>query len=157
VNTQEDRNHMTAIVLPDIDKSTVDELMRRIPDVREIDLSALKKLDLKKVDVPKLANVGKSADETIDRLLGRSRAPVWPWVAAGIGLVAVIGAVAAYLTWWRRPGWESNDTWTTPSPPPAPSGSTPFTETQADVSDSGQGLTAAESSLASTTYPNEEA
>ena len=51
---------MTAIVLPDIDKSTVEELMKRIPDVREIDLSSLKKLDLKKLDVPRLENAGKS-------------------------------------------------------------------------------------------------
>jgi len=143
---------MTAIVLPDIDKSTVDELMKRIPDVREIDLSSLKKLDLKKLDVPRLESAGKSADEAIDRLLGRSRAPVWPWVAAGIGLVAIVGAVAAIFTWMRRPSWEASEPWTTPTT----NETTPFSEPQPDVTGGSQGLTAAESSLSSTGYQSEE-
>ena len=152
---------MTAIVLPDIDKSTVDELMKRIPDVREIDLSSLKKLDLKKLDVPRLESAGKSADEAIDRLLGRSRAPVWPWVAAGIGLVAIVGAVAAIFTWMRRPSWESSEPWTTPSPTTGET--TPFSEPETDLTGGSQGLTggsqgltAAESSLSSTGYQTEE-
>ena len=53
-------------------------------------------------DLPRLEVVGRTADNTIDRLLGRSRAPVWPWIATGVGLIAVIGAVAVYL-WTRRP------------------------------------------------------
>src|SRR5829696_1202967 len=97
---------MTAIVLPDLDKATIDELRKKLPDLREIELPAL----------PKMEQVGKTADQTIDRLLGRSRAPVWPWVAAGIGLVALVGAVAAYFAWMRRPSWESSEPWTTPSP-----------------------------------------
>ena len=145
---------MTAIVLPDIDKSTVEELMKRIPDVREIDLSALKKLDLKKIDVPRLENAGKNADEAIDRLLGRSRAPVWPWVAAGIGLVAIVGAAAAFFTWLRRPGFDTSEPWSTPTTPDEP---TPFTDDHTDLTGGSQGLTAVESSLSSTTYPNEEA
>ncbi|HUQ43278.1 MAG TPA: hypothetical protein VM451_02540 [Candidatus Limnocylindria bacterium] len=145
---------MTAIVLPNIDKATVEDLMKRIPDVREIDLSALKKLDLKKIDVPRLENAGKSADDAIDRLLGRSRAPVWPWVAAGIGLVAIVGAAAAFLTWLRRPTFDSSEPWTTPSA--TPEESTPFTDVQSDLGEPGHGLTAAETSLTSS-YPNEEA
>jgi hypothetical protein len=128
---------MTAIVLPDIDKATIDDLRKKLPDLREIELPNL----------PKMDQVSKTADETIDRLLGRKRAPVWPWIAAGIGLVAVIGAVAAYFAWWRRPEWEST--------------SEPFTAstTEDDVPVSmqpspseGTGLTAAESSLTSSTY-----
>ena len=92
---------MTAIVLPDIDKATIDELRKKLPDLREIELPTMKEVKETAKDV------GKTADETIDRLLGRSKAPVWPWVAAGIGLVAVLGAVAAYIAWWRRPAWET--------------------------------------------------
>jgi len=85
---------MSAFVLPSLDQHTIDELRKRIPDMSEIDLP-----DLQKVG----KDVGKSADEAIDRLLGRSRMPVWPWVAAGIGLVAVVGAFAAWFTWLRKP------------------------------------------------------
>jgi hypothetical protein len=51
--------------------------------------------------------MSKTADATIDRLLGRSRAPVWPWIAAGVGLVALAGIVAAWFAWFRRPTWEA--------------------------------------------------
>jgi hypothetical protein len=84
---------MKNTVLPDLDRETIERLKQRFPD-------------LSNVDLPKMENVGKTADETIDRLLGRSRAPIWPWVAAVLGLVAVLGTVAAYLTWLRRPPME---------------------------------------------------
>jgi hypothetical protein len=145
---------MTAIVLPDVDRKTMDELRKRIPNLSEIDLSSLPKVEL-----PTMKEVSKTADQTIDRLLGRSRAPVWPWVAAGIGLVAVIGAIAAYFAWMRKPSWDaSDDAWsaTTGAPSMDDSGSIE-TEDLASSSLTGQGLSAAESSLASTTYPAEEA
>jgi hypothetical protein len=135
---------MTAIVLPDIDRSTIDELKKKIPNLAEIELPQM----------PSIEKVGKTADETIDRLLGRQKAPVWPWVAAGIGLVAVIGALAAYFAWFRRPTWEASDTWsTTPTAEPLSSATDDLTDRPA----TGAGLTAAESSLASTSYPGEEA
>lgn len=94
---------MTAIVLPDIDRSTLEELKKRIPDLSEIELPNLPS----RKEVSRAAkDVGKTADQTIDRLLGRSRAPVWPWIAAGIGLVAIAGIVAAWFAWFRRPAWE---------------------------------------------------
>ena len=131
---------MTAIVLPDIDKATVDELLKRLPDLREIELPNL----------PKMKDVSKTADDTIDRLLGRSRAPVWPWIAAGIAIVGVIGAVAAYITWWRRPTWETpNEPWaasTTSDEVSVPASST-------DDEIQGTGMTAVESSLSSTYEP----
>jgi hypothetical protein len=136
---------MTAIVLPDIDKATIDELRKKLPDLREIELP----------DMPKMKDVGKTAEDTIDRLLGRSKAPVWPWVAAGIGLVALVGAVAAYFAWWRRPSWD------TPSEPWAASTTTEDTTPATDLKSTGYdtagtGLTAAESSLSSTTYNPQE-
>jgi hypothetical protein len=132
---------MTAIVLPDVDRSTVDELRKKIPNLAEIEL-------------PSIEKVGKNADQAIDRLLGRSRSPVWPWIAAGIGLVAVVGAVAAYLAWFRRPTWETpSDTWTTtPSTEPGAMATDDLTDRPA----AGSGLTAAETSLSSNPYPVEE-
>ena len=86
---------MTAFVLPNLDQSTIDELRKRIPDMSEFDIPSLEKVG---------KDVGKTADMALDRLLGRSRMPVWPWVAASIALVAIIGAFAAWFTWFRRPG-----------------------------------------------------
>ena len=147
---------MTAIVLPDIDKATIDELRKKLPDLREIELPEL----LKMKDVGKTAkDVSKSAEETIDRLLGRSKAPVWPWVAAGIGLVALVGAVAAYFAWWRRPSWDTaSEPWaaSTTGDTDVPT-STPTSELQStDYETAGTGLTAAESSLSSTSYNPQE-
>lgn len=145
---------MTAIVLPDVDRKTIDELRKRIPNLSEIDLPSLPRMEL-----PTMKAVSKSADQTLDRLLGRSKAPVWPWVAAGIGLVAVIAAIAAYFAWMRRPAWESSgDTW---SPTSADTSTDNVESLDSDDLTSGsvrgQGLSAAESSLASTSYPSEEA
>ncbi|HEX3264940.1 MAG TPA: hypothetical protein VHR16_04675 [Candidatus Limnocylindrales bacterium] len=130
---------MTAIVLPDIDKATIDDLVKKIPDLREIELPNL----------PKMKDVSKTADDTIDRLLGRSRAPVWPWIAAGIAIVGVIGAVAAYVTWWRRPSWETpSETWSTSTP----TEETYVPEQTTPDSTESTGLTAAEASLTSSSY-----
>ena len=107
---------MTAIVLPDIDRSTIDELKKRIPDLSEFELSLPSRKDVDRAakEVGKTAkDVGRTADETIDRLLGRKRAPVWPWVAAGIGLVAIAGVIAAWFAWFRRPAWSAPEPWTT--------------------------------------------
>ena len=136
---------MTAIVLPDIDRSTIEELKKKIPNLSEIELPQM----------PSIEKVGKSADETIDRLLGRQKAPVWPWIAAGIGLVAVIGALAAYFAWFRRPTWEASDTWSTT--PKTPDTMTPASDDLIDRPATGAGLSAAESSLTSSPYPGEEA
>jgi hypothetical protein len=137
---------MTAIVLPDIDRSTIEDLRKRIPDLSEIELPSL----------PSIEHVGRTADDTIDRLLGRKRAPVWPWIAAGIGLVAVVGAVAAYFAWFRRPTWESSrDAWTT-TPASTDAGAPMSTDELTDKPVAGTGLSAAETSLASNPYPIEE-
>jgi hypothetical protein len=89
---------MTAIVLPDIDRSTLEELKNKMPS-----------LDLSEIELPRIEKMGREADKAIDRLLGREKSPVWPWVAAGIGLVTLIGVGAALLTWSRRTAWPTND------------------------------------------------
>lgn len=90
---------MTAFVLPNLDQSTIDELRKRIPDMSEFDMP--------KFDVPKLEkvgkDVGKTADQALDKLLGRNKMPIWPWVAGSLALAAIVGAVAAWFTWFRRP------------------------------------------------------
>jgi hypothetical protein len=163
---------MTAIVLPDIDKSTIEELRKRIPDLKEIELPNL----------PSMKKVSKTTDQTIDRLLGRSRAPLWPWIAAGIGLVAVLGVVAAWFAWFRRPTWQtkpepwSESTEASAYPTAMSNDSSALGGTTDDLgmkpvmddkrtpvasttkpSRGGTGLTEAESSLGSTPYPIEEA
>jgi hypothetical protein len=146
---------MNAIVLPDIDKTTIDELRKRMPNLSTIELP--------KMELPKMDKVSKTADQTIDRLLGRKKAPVWPWIAAGIGLVAVIGAVAAYFAFWRRPSWDTpSEPWSAPAGDTLGSTGTGSTSMGDDSSTferstGGQGLTAAESSLSSTNpYSTEE-
>jgi hypothetical protein len=134
---------MTAIVLPDIDKATIEELRKKLPDLREIELPSMKEVSKTAKDVT------HTAEETIDKLLGRSKAPVWPWVALGLGVVAVIGAIAAYFTWWKRPTWETPaEPWAASTTDDDLSVSTEPTEFTSD----GTGLTAAESSLTSSSY-----
>ena len=131
---------MTAFVLPEIDRSTVDELRKKFPNLSEIEL-------------PKMEHVGKSADEAVDRLLGRQKSSAWPWVAAGIGLVAVIGAIAAYFAWFRRPTWDSTESgWTADNTTPEADalGSDPMLD-----SNRAAGTTATE--YDPTRYPVEEA
>ena len=127
---------MTAFTLPEIDRSTLDELKKRFPSLSEVEL-------------PKMENVGKSADEAVDRLLGRSKAPVWPWIATGIGLVAVIGAVAAYFAWFRRPTWQSTTDWSADNAIATPEGSFE-SEATADSTLGNRGLGSATSELDAT-------
>ena len=89
---------MTAIVLPDIDRSTLEDLKQRMPSLR-----------LSEIEIPSMEKAGRDADRAIDRMMGRSRTSAWTWVAAGIGITAVIGiAAAALMTWMRRPSWSTN-------------------------------------------------
>ena len=94
--------------------TSVAELKNRLPDMP----------DLSEIDLPRLEQVGRtagrSADESIDRLLGRSRNPIWPWIAAGLGLAVVIGVIAAYMAWLRRPPVETSTAERGWTPAPAP-------------------------------------
>lgn len=85
------------------------------------DLARLKDYvpDLSELEVPKLEHVGRAADDTIDRLLGRSRTTVWPWVATSLGLVLLVGVIAAAFMWMRR--WSTEpEPEMTPAPQTSP-------------------------------------
>lgn len=107
--------------------TAVTELKHRMPDLG----------DLADIDLPRMERVGRdagrSADEAIDKLLGKSRNPIWPWIAAVLGLAAVVGVIAAYMAWMRRPPVEPSTPeprWT-PAPKPEDSWSpesTPVSE-----------------------------
>ena len=103
---------MTAFVLPNLDQSTIDELRKRIPDMSEFDIPSIEKVG---------KDVGKTADQALDRLLGRSKMPVWPWVAGSIALAAILGGLVAWFTWFRRPsaldtvGDDDMGTWQAPT------------------------------------------
>ena len=81
---------MTAIVLPDIDRSTLAELRERMPSLR-----------LSEIELPSMERAGRSADRAIDRLLGRSHSSGWPRLALGVGLVALVSAAIWFLSWSR--------------------------------------------------------
>ena len=151
---------MTAIVLPDIDKKTLEQLRKHMPtlsaiEIPSFEMPSMPSVDLPSIDLPSMQEAGRKADQTLDRLLGRSKAPVWPWVAAGVFVVALIGTIAAVFTWNRRASWtRQTDPW-------AEDG-TIRTSVDADLSEvpdlsgttmtdpeMGSGLTAAESSLIS--------
>jgi hypothetical protein len=87
---------MTAIVLPDLDRSTIEDLKTRMPT-----------LHLADIELPSMENAGRQADRAIDRILGRSKPSAWPWLAAALGIAAIVGTAAALLTWTRRPSWSS--------------------------------------------------
>jgi hypothetical protein len=95
---------MATIVLPDVDRSTIDELRKHLPNLAE-------------VEIPKMEDLGRQADETIDRLRGRSRTPSWPWwawIATALGVMAIVGGIAYLMTWRRSSSWSASttDPWT---------------------------------------------
>ena len=88
---------MTATALP-VDRATIENLRKKVPDLSEVELPSM----------PSIQDVGKSADEAVQRLLGRRRRPIWPWIAAGLVVTALVGIAAAYVAWFRRPAWGAN-------------------------------------------------
>ncbi|HEV2005981.1 MAG TPA: hypothetical protein VGQ85_05135 [Candidatus Limnocylindrales bacterium] len=152
---------MTAIVLPDIDGKTLEQLRKYLPSLSAIEIPSFEMPSMPSVDLPSMKDAGRKADQTLDRLLGRSKAPVWPWVAAGVFVVALVGTIAAIFTWNRRASWaRQTDPWaedgavrtsvdSDPSGVPDLSGMT-----MADP-DIGTGLTAAEASLSSGSFEDQ--
>ena len=79
--------------------TAVAELKNRLTD--QLGLSGLLEIELPRLEQVGRA-AGRSADESIDRLLGKSRSPIWPWIAAAVSLVVIGGMVALYVAWFRR-------------------------------------------------------
>jgi hypothetical protein len=134
---------MATIALPELDRSTIDAIRKRFAE-------------MDRPSRPRMERVGKQADKQLDKLLGQpQRGPGWPWIAAGVSLVAVVGLIAAYFMWLRRPSWESSvDPWTGPTS--LDTENLAGADDAVDIPSMGQGRTAAESSLASP-YSSEEA
>ena len=126
---------MVAIALPDVDRRKLERIRDR--------LTPLTALDLSEIELPGLERVGRRAERTVDRLTGRSRTSIWPRLALGLGLLAVIGLAVVVFGSSRRSarGTTTDDGVADPL------------EAEAQ---SGGGLTAAETSLMSTD-PAEEA
>lgn len=95
---------MTAVALPDIDRSTLEDLRDRMPSLK-----------LSEIELPSMEQAGRQADRAVDRLLGRSRPSIWPWIAIGIGIVAIAGTTIALVSWFRRPSWPVPATGSSPN------------------------------------------
>lgn len=111
---------MKNTVLPDLDRDTIERLKQRFPDLSGIEL-------------PKMEEVGRTADQTIDKLLGRSKSPVWPWVALVVAVMSVVGAIAGYVMWMRQPMSASKDSAATTDSTYSSSTETSFTSSPTDV------------------------
>src|SRR5260221_4344249 len=89
---------MAAIAMPDVDRRTLERIRDR--------LTPLTAMDLSEIDLPGLDQVGRQAERARDRLTGRSRRSIWPRLAIGLGLLALVGlAVAIFGSNPRRP-WD---------------------------------------------------
>ena len=67
--------------------------------------------DLPRMSMPRLEEVGRQADATVDRLRGRPARPSWLRPLLVIGLIGIASAFAAMaMSWTRsRPGRWTND------------------------------------------------
>jgi hypothetical protein len=67
--------------------------------------------DLPRMTMPRLEEVGRQADATVDRLRGRPARPSWLRPLLVVGVIGVVVAIAAMaLSWTRgRPGRWTND------------------------------------------------
>ena len=119
--------------------------LARLRDQMKDQMADLSKMDLSRVELPKLEGVGRTADETIDRLLGRSRPRAWPWVAASVGLVAVIGTIAAAFMWLRRPSMMTSSTSPVSTPETSAFTEEPLVGDSSSRDDFGQTTTATDS------------
>lgn len=152
---------MAAIALPDVDRRKLERVLDR--------LTPLTALDLSDIELPGLEHVGRRAQRAFDRATGRSRTSIWPRLALGVGLLALVGLAVFVLGSSRRGMWGSSvsdetDEMDLAGPdrpfdePPAdlaaitvnaPAGSSRMEASEPDAARSETGLTAAEASLTS--------
>jgi len=90
-------NGMTASALRSV--PTVDDIRDRIGD-------------LPRMTLPRLEEVGRQADETVDRLRGRPVRPAWFRPVLVIGVLGIMAAIAAMAMSWGRSRagrWNNDD------------------------------------------------
>jgi hypothetical protein len=161
---------MAAIAMPDVDRRKLERLRDR--------LTPLTAMDLPDFDLPELdeigRQIGRQAERARDRVTGRPRRSIWPRLALGLGLLALVGVAIAIFGSSRRSPWnmtaeDTDEGLERPFDTPpvdlagttvdAPAGLGAVTEMdvpEPETASVGTGLSAAEASLMSTD-PNEEA
>lgn len=162
---------MAAIAMPDVDRRTLERIRDRLTpltamDLSDIDLPGLDEVAKQLDQVGKqFDQVGKQAGRARDRLTGRSRRSIWPRLAVGLGLLALVGLAIVVFGSSRRSPWTLTDDdleegFDRPfDTPPADltattlnarSSLTETRQSEPDAESMGTGLTAAEASLMST-------
>jgi hypothetical protein len=166
---------MAAVAMPDVDRRKLERIRDRLTPLTAMDLSEIELPGLEQVGTQfeqfgkQLDEVGKHAARARDRLSGRSRRSIWPRLALGLGLLALVGLAVVVFGSSRRSPWSlaGDDLEEGPDrpidTPPADLAATTLnapsrlTETGPSEPDAGSmetptvtGLTAAEASLMST-------
>lgn len=92
---------MRAMTMPNVDRSTIEGLTPKLPSVREAG-------EVVRDAGGKGAEALEKGAEALRRwrsqAIGRAqpRRPARPWIATGVFMIALLGVVAALLTWSRR-------------------------------------------------------
>jgi hypothetical protein len=154
---------MAAIAMPDVDRRKLERIRDR--------LTPLTAMDLSDIDLPGLDELVRQAERARDRVTGRSRRSIWPRLAIGLALLALVGLAVAFFGSSRRSPWnmtasDAEEGLERPfdTPPAdlagttvhAPSGAIEMDAPDPDAAPTGTGLSAAEASLMSSD-PSEEA
>src|SRR4029079_1087668 len=88
---------MAAIAMPDVDRRTLERIRDRLTPLTAMDLSDL--------ELPGLAEGGRQTQTARDRLTGRSKRSIWPRLAIGLGLLALVGLAVVIFGSSRRSPW----------------------------------------------------
>jgi hypothetical protein len=154
---------MAAVAMPDVDRRKLERIRDRITPLTAMDLSDIELPGLDQL-VAQFDYVERQAGRARDRLTGRSRRPIWPRLAIGLGLLALVGLAVVVFGSSRRSPWSMTDDDLEDGPdlpfdtPPAdlaettlnePSGLAETSPSEPETASMGTGLTAAEASLMS--------
>ena len=99
---------MAAIAMPDVDRRTLERIRDRLMPLTAMDFSDLGLPGLDEV-ARQLDQVGKEAERARNRLTGRSRRSIWPRLAVGLGLLALVGLAVMVFGSNRRSPWSLTD------------------------------------------------